>query len=185
MIIGLCGKKQSGKSTVAKYLTDNGFIELSWAYPLKEIIGRELFGLNDDQLYGSEEAKEAIIPDWGFSARQILQLVGTECFRKVIRDDFWVVLGKRRLLELTAKKYDIVISDCRFPNEMEAIKSVGGITVRIIRDGQISLDSHPSENSLNDFVADYNLMAKSGDINHLRQGIVNIIKAHTGKSYAI
>lgn len=175
MIIGLCGKKQSGKSTVAKHLLDRGFHELSWAYPLKEIIGRELFGLNDDQLYGSEAAKEAIIPDWGYSPRQILQLVGTECFRKVIRDDFWVVLGKRRLIELSKSRKAVVISDCRFPNEMEAIKSVGGVTVRVVREGQVSVDSHPSENSLNDYKTDFVVSAASGNIASLKKQIDDII----------
>lgn len=177
MIIGLCGKKQSGKSTVAKFLLERGFHEVSWAYPLKEIIGRELFGLNDDQLYGSEAAKEAIIPDWGYSSRQILQLVGTECFRKVIRDDFWVVLGKRRLLELASRGMDVVISDCRFPNEMEAIKSIGGTTLRIIKEGQVSVDSHPSENSLNSYTTDYTVSAKSGDISGLCGQVLEILNA--------
>ena len=175
MIIGLCGKKQSGKSTVAKYLLEAGFQELSWAYPLKEIVGRQLFGLNDDQLYGSEAAKEAVIPDWGYSPRQILQLVGTECFRKVIRDDFWVVFGKRRLIKLAGSRKSVVISDCRFPNEMEAIKSVGGITVRVIREGQVSVDNHPSENSLNDYVTDSVITAASGDIEGLKKQIDEVI----------
>lgn len=179
MLIGLCGKKQSGKSTVAKHLNSIGFIEISFSYPLKEIIGRQLFGLNDDQLYGSEEAKEAIIPDWDMSARIILQLVGTECFRKVIRDDFWVVLGKRRLIELQhargQRMNDVVISDCRFPNEMEAIKSLGGLTIRIVREGQVSTDPHPSENSLNDYVTDYTITAKSGDIQGLTNRVASII----------
>lgn len=179
-IIGLCGKKQSGKSTVAKHLITKGYHELSWAYPLKEIIGRELFGLNDDQLYGSEEAKETIIPDWGYSARQILQLVGTECFRKVIRDDFWVVLGKRRLIELADRGYDLVVSDCRFPNEMEAIKAIGGITVRTIREGQVSIDTHPSENSLNEYKTNYTITAKSGDIAGLVRQIDNIVLFKVG-----
>lgn len=183
MIVGLCGKKQSGKSTVARFLGEQGFVELSWAYPLKEIVGRQLFGLNDDQLYGSEEAKEAIIPDWGYSARQILQLVGTECFRKVIRDDFWVVLGRRRLAELSQKGTNIVISDCRFPNEMEAIKSLGGFTIRVVREGQISTDTHPSENSLNDYVTDFTITAKSGDIKTLERVIGNIVLFKSGKVF--
>jgi len=175
MIIGLCGKKQSGKSTVAKYLLEAGFQELSWAYPLKEIVGRQLFGLNDDQLYGSEAAKEAIIPDWGYSPRQILQLVGTECFRKVIRDDFWVVLGRRKLQGYAAAGMNVVISDCRFPNEMEAIKAVGGYTVRIVREGQVSVDMHPSENSLNNYKTDCEISAPSGRIDILHRGIELII----------
>jgi len=181
MIIGLCGKKQSGKSTVARFLVEQGFVELSWAYPLKEIVGRQLFGLNDDQLYGSEAAKEAIIPDWGYSARQILQLVGTECFRKVIRDDFWVVLGRRRLQELAQRKTNVVISDCRFPNEMEAIKSVGGFTMRVVKTGQVSTDTHPSENSLNDFKPDYTVEAKQGDIESLHKIVGNIILFKNGQ----
>lgn len=176
MIIGLTGKKRSGKSTISEFLVSKGFHEVSFAYPLKEIIGRELFGLNDDQLYGPEEAREAVIPDWGYSPRQILQLVGTECFRKVIRDDFWVVLGRRRLMELANKGKDVVISDCRFPNEMEAIKSIGGITVRVIREGQISIDTHPSETSLDDYKTDHEITAKSGDIQSLKNQMDEIVK---------
>jgi len=179
IIVGLCGNKQSGKSTVAQHLVSLGFYEISWAYPLKEIIGRELFGLKEHQLYGSEEEKEAIIPDWGLSARQILQLTGTECFRKVIRDDFWVVIGKRRLIELFDRGKNIVISDCRFPNEMEAIKSLGGYSVRIVRRGQISTDPHPSENSLNDYITDHTIIASSGDIKELKGEIEKFIYANS------
>lgn len=177
MIVGLCGKKRSGKSSVAKYLVEEkGFYEISWAFPLKEIIGRELFGLNDDQLYGPEVAREAVIPEWGMSPRQILQLVGTECFRKVIRDDFWVVLGKKRLKEFADRNWNVVISDCRFPNEMEALRELGGITVRIVRNDQISTDPHPSENSLDEYKTDYTLTAESGHLASLFRQIERVIE---------
>ena len=75
MIISLSGKKRAGKSITASHLVSKGWVEVSWAYPLKEIIGRELFGLSTNQMYGTAKDKESLIEEWGMSARQILQIV--------------------------------------------------------------------------------------------------------------
>lgn len=182
MIIGLSGKKQSGKSSSALYLKNAlQFTEVSWASPLKDIIGKEVFGLTKEQMYGTEAAKEAIVPKWGKSARQLLQEVGTDCFRKIIHPDFWVIVGMDKIAEQTSMGNDVVVSDCRFPNEMEAIKKLDGITVRVERIGQISTDQHPSEVALDYYKHDYAICAKDGDLTTLYRQLDQIVNANKTK----
>jgi len=168
MIIGLAGKKQSGKTSLAHHLIEEyGFVEYSWALPLKETC-KNLFGLTEEQVYGTEEDKEAIIPEWNMSARDILQKVGTEMFRGMICRDFWVKVGMKNLVKLKDAGYDIVISDCRFPNELEAVQKLGGYTGHVVRIGQVSTDSHTSETALDNWT-DYSFIfeAVSGDLGAL------------------
>ena len=149
MIIGLAGKKQSGKSSVATYLIEtHGFVDYSWAFPIKEIIGKQIFGLTDEQMYGPESIKEKTLKEWGMSPRKILQLIGTDMFRRLIREDMWVYLGLKNITKLQAAGYNIVIPDCRFPNELKAVKDLGGEVGRVIRIGQESEDAHESETAL-------------------------------------
>ena len=60
MIIGLSGKKGSGKSTVAEYLRKRyDFEELAFATALKRAC-IEIFGLSEHQVFGTQEDKEKI-----------------------------------------------------------------------------------------------------------------------------
>jgi hypothetical protein len=62
--------------------------------------------------------------------RWVLQYWGTEVVRKHFHDDMWIASLENRL---RSSKDDIVITDCRFPNEIKAIRSAGGQVVRITR----------------------------------------------------
>lgn len=167
ILLGLSGKKRSGKSTVANHLkTRYNFVEISFAYPLKEYIGRGVFGLNDDQLYGSEEVREAVDPRWGLSPRAILQKVGTDLLRDGLDEDIWVKVAANKINEICAKNPNarIVVSDCRFPNEIETLRKLGGYGVRVTRIGQVSRDTHSSETSLDTFHFDYHIQGEDGSI---------------------
>ena len=100
-------------------------------------------------------------------------------FRQQICDDFWVRIGKRRIQKLLDAGSNIVISDTRFPNEADAIKSLGGITVvveKIRIDGkEPPMDLHPSEIALDDYSFDYRILAVKGDIPSLKRQIDDII----------
>ena len=78
-LIGIIGKKQSGKDTIADYLVQNkGFIKYSYAFPLKNG-AMEIFGFTKEQVYG--DLKEVVDPEWGVTPRKVLQIMGTELFQ--------------------------------------------------------------------------------------------------------
>jgi hypothetical protein len=50
--------------------------------------------------------------------------------RKSYHDDIWIASLENKLRKTHD---DVVISDCRFPNEIQAIKAAGGIVIRVVR----------------------------------------------------
>jgi len=143
MIIGICGLQSSGKDTVGNYLITNyNFVKFSFAEALKDIISI-LFGWDRKKLEGvtSEDriwreqpdlwwSTELGIPD--FSPRYAMQFIGTDLFRKYFKDDIWVVILKKKLLDIS-QSMNIVITDCRFANEMDMIRHCGGKIIHIYR----------------------------------------------------
>ena len=124
-LIGLVGFKGSGKGEVAKYLgtercfNNTRFRTESFAALLKKVC-KEVYGLNDEQLYG--KLKEVVDPFWGVTPRAILQDIGTRGFREsVTGSDTWV-----RALERRIGVGHVVIDDVRFGNEIQMIRRRGG-----------------------------------------------------------
>jgi hypothetical protein len=48
-------------------------------------------------------------------------------------------------------KSNWILTDCRFPNEAQAVKERGGMIIRINRPGITAVNAHPSETSLDDY----------------------------------
>ena len=67
----------------------------------------------------------------------------------------------------------VVFTDCRFPNEAEAILAVGGSVVRILRPGVDTGDTHPSETALDDFEETFTVHNDQG-LDHLRAEALRI-----------
>lgn len=146
IIIGLYGKKGSGKDTFADYLVENyGFQKVSFASPLKKLC-KDLFSLSEEDL-NDPILKEKIHPQWNLSPRQILQKVGTDLFRTHFSSTIWVDIMKTKLENMSANE-KIVISDIRFQNEYDLIGSFeNSFIIQIERNSQKnSLDTHISEN---------------------------------------
>jgi len=141
MIIGVCGFIGSGKDTIADYLTNfHGFRRESFANTLKDAVA-QVFGWDRTMLEGrtkqAREWREQVDPWWAerlnmpdLTPRLVLQLWGTEVCRKGFHDDIWIASLENKLRTSTD---DIVISDCRFPNEIKSIKNAGGIVIRVKR----------------------------------------------------
>ena len=139
-IIGIVGFIGSGKDTVADYLVNfHGYKRESFANSLKDAVS-VVFGWDRELLEGrtkeSREWRETRDEWWSkrlkqdITPRYVLQYWGTEVVRKGFHDDMWVASLEHRLLN---SHNDIVITDCRFPNEIKAIRSAGGMVVRIKR----------------------------------------------------
>lgn len=132
MIIGVVGFAGSGKGSVSDVLVEQGLKKLAFADPVKDCVSI-IFGWNRASLEGdtkeSREFREFVDPFWNITPRYALQLMGTEAGRNVFRDDLWI-----RSMEVRMKNYqNVVISDVRFPNEMDFIKSKGGFIVAVSR----------------------------------------------------
>ena len=140
-IIAICGFIGSGKDTIADYLVNNhGFRRESFANSLKDSVAT-VFGWDRDMLEGrskqSREWREQVDLFWSarlkmpkLTPRWVLQHWGTEVVRRGFHDDMWVASLENRLLKSTD---DIVITDCRFTNEIKAVKKIGGQVIRVTR----------------------------------------------------
>jgi len=164
-VIGFAGKARSGKDTAGKYLVDNyQFAHYYFAKPLKE--GAKLmFNLTDEQI----ENKEKVIEPWGKSPRELYQLLGTDVARSIDRK-VWI-----KNAEMFVRKhpgFSVVITDVRFTNEAEWIRSKGGIVIYLESKtrGINSGTGHSSENGLTGDDVDV-LIENDGTINALYEKI--------------
>lgn len=140
MIIGVTGFIGSGKDTIADYLcTFHGFKRMSFASSLKDAVS-SVFGWNREYLEGSTKAsrlwREQKDEWWSnrlnmeITPRWVLQYWGTEVCRNGFHNDIWVASVENKLRQTDE---NIVITDCRFANEIKSIKDIGGITMRVSR----------------------------------------------------
>ena len=141
ILIGLTGAKYSGKDTLADHLCrSHGFVKYALADPLKEAC-KSLFGLRDEQLWG--DLKEERDRRYDKTPRQLLQILGTDCIRQKVQDDFWVARWQAWLDGSPHRR--VVVSDVRFENEVTAIHDNGGLVLRIERPCLVRSDRHISE----------------------------------------
>lgn len=141
MIVGVCGFIGAGKDTVADYLCNfHQFKRESFANSLKDAVSK-VFGWDRELLEGrtksAREWRERIDPWWAerlnmpdLTPRWVLQYWGTEVCRTGFHNDIWISSLENKLRN---SQDDIVISDCRFPNEISSIKKQGGMIVWVQR----------------------------------------------------
>jgi len=177
-----------------------------FAGKLKEIAVL-LTGCTIEQLEDQEFKKQPLGFDWrsGYcigaasTYRELLQLLGTEIMRDKVHPNVWVnalfadyhptpnksmdesfmeqfVTGSS---EIHYKFPNWIITDMRFPNELEAVKAKDGITIRVTRpdskDGyKFFGDLHPSETALDDAKFDY-VIDNDGTIEDLIQKVKVIL----------
>lgn len=151
-LIGIIGKKQSGKDTIADYLVQNhGFIKYSYAYPLKNG-AMEIFGFTKEQVYG--DLKDVVDSEWGVTPRKVLQIMGTELFQYDLQRHIpeFVNIGRTIWVKRFSQWYknnndkDVVIADVRFKHEVDGILQNGGEIWKVIRIPYIfEKDVHASE----------------------------------------
>lgn len=175
MLIAITGHKYSGKSTVAAMLANafykaSGFKTIwdidSFARPLKEIVCA-LSGCTMEQLEDYDFKENEIVPEhlWAFCVnekhnyRSLLQGMG-DYLRSKNPDIFIDSV-------LVGDTSNLIISDCRFPNEAKAIRDKGGIIVKVVRDGVVSKDVHPSETNI-DNIAGNIIVFNDGSLEHLK-----------------
>lgn len=239
MIIGISGKKQSGKSTSGNFIYSlmmvesgvsnkasinwMGQIEISdlfgdknykglfdpcnrtsadwnvqkvfqtldpiikiynFADILKQNICIDILGMTYDQCYGSDEDKNTLTDlywdEVRLSARDAMQLIGTDFFRK-LKTNVWASATLKKIER--EKPHIAVITDCRFPNEVDAIKEYGGLVIRLTR--KYDESTHASETILDKHKYDwtnFNHIIDNQDMSIYDQclELQNILKLYLG-----
>lgn len=140
-IIGITGLAGSGKDTIGDIITSNlkNWEKVSFASHLKDVTAL-LFGMDRKMLAGEtpEDRAKREQPDefWSkkmgkdFTPRYALQFLGTNLLRNQLHQNIWVDCLEKKIMN-TDK--NIVITDVRFPNEIDMIRSIGGEIWRVER----------------------------------------------------
>jgi len=188
MIISLTGYAGCGKDEVAKIIQkyDSKWQIKKFAGKLKEIasiltgIPKEKF--EDQSFKESDLSLEWDRPSdylhWSgkctltpMSVRNFLQKLGTDAIRNNLHKNAWV----NALMADYSEQSNWIITDCRFPNELIAVKKRLGISIRINREGIKPVNNHPSEVALDNYEFDY-IIENNGSLedldNHIKQHII-------------
>lgn len=184
MIIGLTGKKQSGKDTIADYLVNRfKFTKIAFADPIKDIC-KTMFSFTYDQLYGN--AKETLDETYKILPRDAMKFVGMEFRENMhklipdVRDNIWISIMLNKIQKLRQKDpfCNIVITDIRFPNEYQMLVShfVDPIVLwKVTRDNTMANDDHHfSESFVDDFVVN-KTFENDDTIDNLYQNVCSVM----------
>jgi len=137
-MIGLCAQSRMGKDTIADYIISKQkkYVKYSFAYELKKLIS-EYFQITMEEIE-DYKANDNIHPNVSLKMRNILQLIG-ETFRSV-SNDVWINIAMKK-----AQSSNVIFTDVRHDNEMNAITNKEGILILLGRSLYVNEDTHPSE----------------------------------------
>jgi hypothetical protein len=97
------------------------------------------------------------------TVRRILQWWGTE-YRRAQDADYWTKAWSEKVARNDLDTTHILVDDIRFMNELEALKAVGGLIVKIERPGFTGAGNHASETSLDDYNDWDHVVANNGSL---------------------
>lgn len=175
LLVGLSGYARSGKDTACAGLVEHaGFVRLAFA----DAVRTALAAIDPLVPYGDELVRTSTLVatcGWdiakaGDEVRSLLQRVGAEGGRQVHGEDAWVDVAMR------AADHRTVFSDVRFPNEADAIRSLGGIVVRINRPGVGPANGHTSETALDNYEFDF-VVTNAGTVGQLQAAVVLLVNS--------
>lgn len=178
-IIGLAGRKQSGKSELASVCIENfeNVSVFSFGNALKNLCA-ELLNITYDELNEIKNIpnKFSIAPDIRWvriinkrtnideksiretingttftSVRMMLQIIGTNLIRK-FEPNWHVDTLVSEIKEYQSTDKIIIVDDCRFPNEKKALEELGADVYFILRPTNMNVSNHDSETGLNGMI---------------------------------
>ncbi len=181
MILGITGQKRSGKNTVAAFLAmQYGVGLIAFADPIKAAL-KSIFLWDDDFI---EFHKEEVDPLWGISPRQAMQNLGNEWGQRTLSSTFprfnevtYRSLWVNNCFERMKRDYyqgSWIITDVRYPQEVEAVRSAGGKIVKVIRSSNECTDTHESEGYIESIQADYEIH-NDGTLDDLKEKTLTLL----------
>lgn len=176
-IIALVGNAGAGKSTVAEYLMEVHRYQLvKFAGPLKTML--RAIGLDDEEIEGSRKEQPCDLL-CGKTPRHAMVTLGTEWGRDQIGENFWAGLWQEDVAMNLNSGHVVVVDDCRFPNELAAVKEMGGIVWRIVRPEHAgsSIPTHRSEGALAPYYEEMRTIVNDADVCSLAFKVFDALRA--------
>lgn len=174
MIIGIAGKKRSGKDTVAKVLIDNhGFGKLAFADPIK----RALCAMLSIEMEYLEEHKDERDPVSGLTYRYLMQTLGEDWCCGVVGKGFMISLLDQTLIHDSSWYKNFVITDIRRESEADYVRgALGGKVLHITRKSA-DVDTHITEAGIKIQSGDA-LIENDGTLEQLHEKIGQFVTNH-------
>lgn len=181
-VIAIAGLAGAGKSTIASILSAQyGFQLLKFADPLKQMMA--VMGLSREDM---EDPRKKGLPYkllCNKSPRYAMQTLGTEWGRVLIGENLWSGIWRQRAKNLLLDGQNIICDDCRFVNEVEVVKDLGGEIWSIRRPLAPAAIAHASETGVAMQHADWRIN-NSGTVADLHQLITNRMSGEGSKMVA-
>lgn len=139
-IVALCGAKGVGKSTLAALISYRHYYPFAWTIKAMLIAA----GLDKKDL---TEPSRKELPNpllGGKTNRHAMVTLGTEWGRNMIHPDLWLNLWANKVDSIDEGR--VLVDDCRFDNEIQALKARGALIVAIERPGMV--DYHRSTHEM-------------------------------------
>lgn len=183
-MIGLAGAAGAGKGVSASELVDNFDGEVAkFAGPLKAM----LRAFYVEQEVDPETIERKIEGDLkevpcefldGKTPRYAMQTLGTDWGRDMISENLWVNCAGRKAGRISGRGKVAVFDDMRFPNEVAFVKSMGGLTIRIVapENRRDAGSTHASESQVASLPVDYEIRNDS-TIRTLRTRVALVVGA--------
>jgi hypothetical protein len=164
-VVGIMGRAGSGKTTVAQRLVDQHprSARFSFARPIRMML-QALIDSTRPKTHpytatdytDDPKLKNTPIPFlMNQTPRRLMQTLGTEWARNTVDRDFWVEIARGKVerklgtywLRDRPRSMAVIFDDVRFANEVEMIRSFGGVVLKVVRPDQeiISEAAHASE----------------------------------------
>lgn len=184
MLIGLHGNQRVGKDTVFQLIHSeySHATRFAFADKIKQSLAA-LFGVSVREIdilkeEGAMFKVESENYEHSYTWRSFAQRYGTEAHREIFGPDFWVdkVLPpptKRGINSHNKRLW--IVTDVRFPNEALRIRELGGTIINVTRPSVENIDNHVSENALNNYFIDYELV-NDGSLEQLKERTIEIVK---------
>lgn len=209
IVIALTGKARAGKDTVANIMFqlltsyndqqvdhDKTYIlgVEAFAAPIKSMVAMllDFFGFGKImepatlQPYIDGDKKEIALEGIGCSPRRLMQTLGTEWGRDIIKDSLWVDCMSQRI-NMYADGIEnfgyggavVIVTDCRFDNEANQLRDLhDAFVVRVLRpEGPEIEGAHHSEAGVHDDLVDCDIV-NDGDENDLVKAVKDWLDAN-------
>ena len=173
MIIGLHGAKQSGKDSffeIAKPLIRGRDVrKIAFADPIKQEISF-IFQLQDELAYDNFKTNDIILPSGQIvPGRHVVREIG------MLMRSYDSTQFVEYVKESIMSEPDVIwfITDVRFRNEIEMLRRLGGVLVKIVRPSA-TYDGHVSEQEIEDSYCDY-VINNDSSFDEYRLKVIDIV----------